>query len=48
MKPHPFLISIVEAQSSVREEMYFMKEQKKAKEEKEAKEAKEVKDVEEQ
>lgn len=31
LKPSPFLISIVEAQSSVREEMYFMKEQKKAK-----------------
>lgn len=31
MKPSPFLISIVEAQSSVREEMHFMKEQEKAK-----------------
>ena len=31
LKPSPFLISIVEAQSSIREEMYFMKEQKKAK-----------------
>jgi hypothetical protein len=48
LKPHPFLISIVEAQSSVREEMYFMKEQKLTKEEKEAKEADVVEDVEEQ
>ena len=48
LKPHPFLISIVEAQSSISKEMYIMKVQKKAKEEKEAKEAKEVKDVEEQ
>ena len=31
LKPSPFLISIVEAQSSVREEMHFMKEQEKAK-----------------
>lgn len=45
LKPHPFLISIVEAQSSIREEMYFMKEQKKAKEEKEAMEEKEVKEM---
>jgi hypothetical protein len=32
MKPHPFSITIVETQSSITEEMYFMKEQKKAKE----------------
>jgi hypothetical protein len=51
LKPHPFLISIVEAQSSIREEMYFTKEQKKAKEQKEVKEEKdekEEKDVEQQ
>ena len=41
LKPHPFLISIVEAQSSIREELYFIKEQKKAKEAKK-KEEKEV------
>ena len=48
LKPHPFLISIVEAQSSIRKEMYIIKVQKKAKEEKEAKKANVVKDVEEQ
>lgn len=31
LKPSPLLIQIVEAQSSIREEMYFMNEQKKAK-----------------
>jgi hypothetical protein len=48
LKPHPFLISIVEAQSSIRKEMHILKVQKKAKEDKEAKEADVIEDVEEQ